>query len=177
MEEFLVRVATPNDAEVLAKIHVDAWRTAYAGVMPDAYLAKLSLDQKAIEWRERLTTLGDASPTPRATTLVAERDGEVHGWVTYGPNRDPDVNEGGELFALNLHPTFFGQGAGLSLLSAAESGLMNFGYREWILWVLQENPRARHFYSKYGYSADGPGKDISFGEKDVHALRYRKVGT
>lgn len=37
-----IRKATINDAEGIAKVHVDSWRTTYKGIIPDEFLYNLS---------------------------------------------------------------------------------------------------------------------------------------
>ena len=37
-----IRPANPADAGPMSKVHVDAWRTAYAGIVPVGHLAGLS---------------------------------------------------------------------------------------------------------------------------------------
>jgi GNAT superfamily N-acetyltransferase len=48
-----------------------------------------------------------------------------------------------------------GQGLGRQLMTATLANLAAAGYREAALWVLQDNARARPFYSQAGWAADG----------------------
>jgi hypothetical protein len=41
-----------------------------------------------------------------------------------------------------------------------------------MLWVVRENARARRFYERNGWSADGATKTQAFGEQPVTELRY-----
>lgn len=49
-----VREAQIADAEAIARAHVDTWRTAYQGLVPDEYLAWLSYEQREQFWRGHL---------------------------------------------------------------------------------------------------------------------------
>ncbi len=40
-----LREANVLDAAAIAKVHVDSWRTTYAGVVPEDFLAQLSYEQ------------------------------------------------------------------------------------------------------------------------------------
>ena len=51
---FHLRPATEADAANLAQVHVQAWREAYAGMIPDAVLAALNPAQRAAMWRDSL---------------------------------------------------------------------------------------------------------------------------
>ena len=50
----LVRAATIEDARAIATIHVETWRAAYAGIVPAAHLAALSIDEREVRWRSIL---------------------------------------------------------------------------------------------------------------------------
>lgn len=51
-----LRVATTDDAAAIARIHVDTWRTTYSGIVPEAYLAKLSYEQRQSSWVQMLSS-------------------------------------------------------------------------------------------------------------------------
>ena len=70
MPLFLIRKATPNDANAMAKVRIDTWRSAYKGIVPDDYLSGLSSEQTATRWRE----LYFENPQPGVFSFVAEND-------------------------------------------------------------------------------------------------------
>jgi len=41
----MIREATIDDATAIARVHIDAWRTTYATIVPNAHLAALSYDE------------------------------------------------------------------------------------------------------------------------------------
>jgi hypothetical protein len=47
-----IEPATADDAGAIAQIHVDAWRAAYVGILPDDHLASLSVDEREAMWRD-----------------------------------------------------------------------------------------------------------------------------
>lgn len=52
-----IRIAKVSDAEGIAKVQVDTWKTAYNGIFPDEYLSKLSYNEKILptkHWLENL---------------------------------------------------------------------------------------------------------------------------
>jgi RimJ/RimL family protein N-acetyltransferase len=57
-------------------------------------------------------------------------------------------------------------GAGVESMRAS-------GYRDAVLWVLEDNPRARRFYEREGWSLDGGRKDAEFVGMRVPEVRYR----
>ena len=79
------RVAGPDDAEGVARAHVDGWQWGYRGLMPDAYLDGLDWTDRLDRWQ---ATLRDPGPT---RTHVAVADGRICGLVHSGPVRDDDL--------------------------------------------------------------------------------------
>ncbi|OAZ65445.1 GNAT family N-acetyltransferase [Bacillus licheniformis] len=80
----LIRKAKVSDANSIAKVHVESWKTTYQGVLPDDTLSKLSVENQAKLWR---TSLSD--PKNQDIVYVAEEtDGKIIGFASGGPNRD-----------------------------------------------------------------------------------------
>jgi ribosomal protein S18 acetylase RimI-like enzyme len=146
-----LREAEPNDAEVLGEIHVRAWQAAYRGQLSDDYLDGLDARARAEQWR-----LGLAQQPNDWRTWVAEDDGSVIGWATTGPSQDADADaRTAELYAIYLEPGRVGSGVGRPLFEHAVGDLRERGFRSATLWVLETNERARRFYEKAGWAADG----------------------
>lgn len=141
-----VRPATPRDIPAIARIHVDAWRAAYRGVVPDAYLDALSVAGRA----QRLAGSGLAYPRGAGFTLVAERAGQVVGFASGGPSRDVTIPFEGELYAIYLRPGNERRGVGRALMRAVVDGLAAQGHRSMYAFVLVGNARARAFYAALG---------------------------
>lgn len=134
------RPARPDDATAIAEVHVAAWRSAYAGILPTAYLAKLSLVRHAAQFHAAIA----AGPG----VLVAELDHRIVGFCTTGPARTRGVADA-EVETLYVLDDHRDQGLGRSLLRAAASHLAQAGSRSLFLWVLDQNPN-RWFYERLG---------------------------
>ena len=52
----MVRVATIEDAEAIAAIHLRTWQVAYEGIVPAEFLASLSIRERANMWRRVIGT-------------------------------------------------------------------------------------------------------------------------
>ncbi len=163
-----VRRAVPDDADAIARIHVETWRAAYAGLLPDHVLASLDVEARRQTWRGWLAR--DARPG--AATLVAESDATVVGFASTGPARDEEAT--GELYAIYVEPDHWGTGAGRLLLEHAEAALREDGYGAALLWVLEGNERAERFYRAAGWVEDGRKLDLLMGA-EVAERRYRKA--
>ena len=138
---FSIRPATRDDASKIARVHVESWRTTYAGIVPDDYLAALNAAVRETQWREWLTR--------DVETYVAALDGKVVGFLSGGPIREPIETYDAELYAIYLLQHAQGQGIGTALLRQLSASLRSKGFHSMAVWVLEQNP-AKHFYTRTG---------------------------
>lgn len=154
------------------RVRIAAWQAAYRGLMPDDYLDAMGdqAEQAAERLRDRLQA---GSGTTMLVGVIA--DDRVVGMCVYGPPRDDVPSDCGQLHAINLDPAVWGTGVGRDLLVPAQEGLTDDGYRSAYLWVVEGNVRARRFYEREGWRADGATKvDDQFGT-GVTEVRYRRT--
>ena len=170
-----IRNATRKDAQYIAKIHVDAWRSGYKEIMPDEYLKSLSVNEKTEQWNKALSTKGLGG-----VNLVIVLNGSISGFCVYGPARDSDLSKenAGELVALNISPDFWGKGLGTALTKHVIKSAHHHQWRSLYLWVLKENIRARRLYEYMGFSVEGHEKfDTKLTGHELHEIRYvRELG-
>jgi GNAT superfamily N-acetyltransferase len=140
-----IRVADVDDAAAIARVHVDAWRTTYVGIVPDGYLAGLSYDEREKDWRESL-----ADRAGREFTLVAENDQRaIVGFATGGPEREGNADYRAELRAIYLLADSRRIGIGRRLVAGVAKRLVETGFDSMLVWVLADNP-SRGFYEALG---------------------------
>jgi GNAT superfamily N-acetyltransferase len=171
-----IRVATEHDAAAIAHVHVKSWRTTYAGIVPDAYLAALSEAERVPLWREWLTRDIDV--------YAADLDGKVVGFISGGPIREPLKHFDAELYAIYLLQQAQGHGIGTALLGEPAGSLMSRGLTSMAVWVLERNPSI-DFYVKSG-ARPVTSKEIeiggaklaeaAYGWPNLEALRSPKEG-
>jgi GNAT superfamily N-acetyltransferase len=165
-----VRAAIPADARAIARVHVASWREAYRGLLPDDYLAGLSVEQLTEEWTGIL-----ADPSP-GHVVVAHLGSRIVGFAHAGPRRDDDVPPpAGELYTIYLVPDVWGGGHGRSLLDGALDRLLGDGYHSVTLWMLSTNDRARRFYLRQGWSQVAGERTQEFGGQLVTDLRLGRT--
>jgi ribosomal protein S18 acetylase RimI-like enzyme len=170
MAQMTLRTATPDDARAIAEIHVAAWRAAYRGLMPEDFLARLSVDERIEMWSSILSR-----PRPARVT-VAEIDSVLAGFCSYGPTRDDEPPDVAEIYAVNIRPGNWRQGAGRALCERAYREAAARGHTAMTLWVLKGNETAFRFYESLGYERDGAVKtDTSLIGSPIIDLRYRKA--
>lgn len=160
-----VRAATLDDVDALGVAHVRAWQAAYDGAMPADFLAGLRADDRAAMWRRWFADPG------AATLSVGVLDDRVCGFVCFGPHAATDSE--GQVYALNVDPDAWGRGVGAALLEHAVAALAARHGGDAVLWVVDENQRARRFYEAAGWAWDGGTTTDDVGGKSVTELRYR----
>jgi ribosomal protein S18 acetylase RimI-like enzyme len=164
----VIRPAEPADARAIAEVHVDSWRWAYAGVLPQELLDALSVDARARLWTR-------AIPDPAVSVVVAAEVDRIVGFASTGATRDVDAPGGtGELFAIYLDAGVAGTGVGAALLQRAERDLRDAGYERATLWVLASNDRARRFYERHGWAWDGTTSRHDFECANRPIVRYAR---
>lgn len=144
----IVRRAQPVDAASIGAVHVAAWRSAYAGILPSDYLSRLSLPRQAAQY--------DAAIHAGEGVYVALGGGPrptVVGFVTVGRPRAPGLAGkplgDGEVQTLYVLDDWRDRGVGRKLLAAGAAHLAGAGCRSAFLWVLRGNP-SRWFYAHLG---------------------------
>jgi GNAT superfamily N-acetyltransferase len=78
----------------------------------------------------------------------------------------------GEVHTIYLDPAVWGTGAGAALLDAALDEMRAAAYRSATLWTLGTNERARRFYERRGWRADGTSKVHDWGAFSATDVRY-----
>lgn len=139
-----LRAATLDDAPALARLHADSWRSAYRGILGDAYLDGDVHGERAAFWQRAL-----ASPPANQHVIVAQDGGELVGFVAlYG---DDDGKWGTRIEAVHVAPSRKRQGLGARLMAEAaawcEAAHPSSGI---YLHVLEPNGPAQRFYERLG---------------------------
>ena len=79
-----IRRASRSDAAAIARVHVETWQSAYAGLLPDSMLAGMSDVRQAAWWTRLLADPGEA----RGVFVADDQDMGVVGFGSCGLVRD-----------------------------------------------------------------------------------------
>jgi len=151
---------------------VDAWRAAYADLLPASFLAALDAAERSERWRARI---GPAAGPGSATIVAVDDTGAVLGFAHTGPLRDDDLDrrERAELYTIYVDPAAWRRGVGSALMAAVDEFWWPSAVRELVLWVFEDNADGRAFYERLGWRPDGARKIDDFGGVHVAEMRYR----
>lgn len=157
-----IRAATERDAVAISHVHVQSWRTTYAGIVPEEYLATLNEAERVLLWREWLTR--------DIPVYIADLGGEIVGFISGGAIREPIETYDAELYAIYLLEHAQRQGIGTALLKELAESLSSKGFTSMIVWVLEKNP-SRHFYERSSAQIV-TAKDIRIGDVMLSEVSY-----
>lgn len=164
-----IRAITIDDADALAKIHIDAWKEAYRDLVPIEHLNGLNYAHRAAGFRSAIAD-------KREETYCAEDINGLLGFVTLGSCRDRDVDHSttGEIWGIYLAPGHWRKGIGSKLCQYAESVLRSRHCHQIVLWVFEANASARRFYEALGFTIEGATKGLTIGGVALPTVRYIK---
>lgn len=170
----MVRQARLEDADAIARAHVDAWRTTYARLLPQDFLASLSEEHYGERWRR---VIGDRS----SRVFVVEEKKEVVGFASGGRERAGENGFAGELYAIYVVEGAQRRGHGRELVRAVAGALRGMNVADMIVWALRDNLPARSFYERLGgvYVRTQPItigtatlEEVAYGWRRLDDIRY-----
>jgi GNAT superfamily N-acetyltransferase len=172
-----LRIRTGDDADLLTigALHRRSRLDAYAGLASPVALQVGSAEAMGEWWTERRRWEADTH-----RLLVADLDAVVAGFAYVGPS---DTAGAVELHAVHVEPHLVGAGVGRALMVGALAELTALAEsadrsgpdaRRAVLWVFDGNVRARDFYVKGGWTADGGRRDAPIGPELIAQVRYSR---
>jgi ribosomal protein S18 acetylase RimI-like enzyme len=166
------RRARLSDADAIGAVQVASWRTTYQGIVPEDYLASMTVEDHSRRWARLLSQPGNLD-----LTFVVEERGHVVGFAMGGPEREGDDRFRGELYAIYLLKHAQGRGHGRALAEAVAQALLQRGTGSMLVWVLRDNLDARGFYERLGgqflreheldFGAGFTLREVSYGWPDL----------
>jgi GNAT superfamily N-acetyltransferase len=169
-----VRIAWADDAAAVAALQARAWRTTYAGVLPDEALA---LDPEATSqaWAAALRSPGDA----RNRVLVALERNRVVGFAVISPATDPDCDPvaDAELMEFTVDPAERGKGHGSRLLQAAVDTMVADRFGRAVLWVMAGDDALRGFLVSAGWAADTAHRELDLDGTGATTVKQVRLHT
>ena len=142
---YIIRLGCADDAQGIAALHAESWRSAYQGLVPDDVLGD-GLDAERLQfWRDRF-----AGPHPeRRVVFAAIADDLLIGFACVLADADP--LHGPLLDNLHVKPGWRGHGIGARLLQESRAWCRTIAPGQPMhLWVLEGNTAARGFYRAQG---------------------------
>ena len=172
-----VRRGIISDAQGIAKVHVDTWRTTYHGIYPDEFLSNLSYDRARRIWE----TTHLIQKSQNAVYVAEDEPENIVGFAICGPDRDNDPIYKGEVIGLYVLQKMQRRGIGKHLMLAAVQDLKSRGFSSMLVWVLADNPSKRFYEGRGGEHVQTrdivmggkPFKEFGYGWKNLNSIIAR----
>ncbi|MFV0625901.1 MAG: GNAT family N-acetyltransferase [Alphaproteobacteria bacterium] len=136
-------VRTPNfeDAEQIARVHLETWQVVYKNLMPADFLEKRKFGpEKVLRWQENLKNYFSGNGN---IIFVSENSNKKITGILVGNRNEEGMYE---VCCLYVHPDYQGQGFGRELLLAFTEHIKG---ERFMLYMLRGNP-SEAFYLKMG---------------------------
>lgn len=176
----MIRSASPADAAQIAAVQRASWLAAYQGLISRQVIDRVTAPDGGARIRQSFRT------RPWQRMIAAVSVSAIVGYASFGPEQDvleapwphPQTAAGAdgqvaELYALYVHPDWWSTGTGRALMDRSLARVAAAGYTSITLWVLQDNSRARRFYGRAGFAADG-ARHVLDDLGGVTEIRYRR---
>lgn len=138
-----------GDEETLAYIQTESWKAAFKGILSDADLTRCTNLEKATAMYRRLLeqNIGNG--------YLLKADGEPHCIAWWDTTRENDMPGYAELICIHSLQDKWRRGYGSRMMDAVLQDISNAGYSKVMLWVFEDNARARRFYEAKGFITKG----------------------
>ena len=137
------REATVADCEEVARVHVLAWQGSFRGIVPQAFLDRMTAVQRADAFSQGFSA-------SFYKMYVAEAPGlGIVGFADFGDPRGEVAGYDGELYSIYILPQFQRRGIGEKLFELGALFLVDNDRRSLYLLTLEASPY-RRFYDKLG---------------------------
>jgi GNAT superfamily N-acetyltransferase len=162
MADTTIRAVRPDDEAAFVRAYELAWDAALAPILGTRLGDLASLDTRTESFRR-----GIEQVSPDVRIWVAEGGGTIVGLAVC-----TRTGSTCELRSLYVVPQAWGSGLAHDLMETALDAMRDRGAHEAVLWVVEANARARRFYEREGWSADGEARPSDVGPQE---LRYRRA--
>ena len=145
----------------ISNIYENSWKYAYRNIIPQEYLDSIRTGR----WANRITRNG-------MKNLILIENERIIGTAGFCKSRWDNYCDYGEIVSIYFLPDCIGKGYGQHLLKKCVEELNALGFNKIILWVLEENVRARKFYEKNGFICSEEYLDDNIGGKNLREVMY-----
>ena len=149
----MIRKAEAKDAESIAKVIVEAWQSAYTGIIDPDFPGSMKTNKFVSIMENNISNNLE-------TIFVYEEDDKIKGFIS---GKKSDGKYDCETVGLYIIPEYQNQGTGKSLLDEMKNYFKSKSCKTMIIWTLL-NAKNNVFYQKNGGEVLEE-KDLEIGDK------------
>ena len=141
-----------GDELALAFIQTESWKAGFQDILnPDTLQRCTQIDKATAMYRRLLEqNIGNG--------YLLKVGGSPHCIAWWDATREKDMPGYAELICRHSLQNQWRKGYGSKMMDAVLHDIKAAGYAKVMLWVFEDNARARRFYEAHGFSASGKAK-------------------
>ena len=149
---YTIERVKPGDEAVLAFIQTESWKAGFKEILsPDILERYTQMDKATAMYRHLLEHhVGNG--------YLLKVEGQPHCIAFWDATRDEDMPGYAELICIHSLPDHWRQGFGSNMMETVLRDMTAAGYKKAMLWVFEDNARARRFYETHGFTTSGKSK-------------------
>jgi len=158
------RSGAQTDAESIARVNIDTWRSCFRDFVSSSFLKSLSVERRVAAFRGRFQEKD-------YELIVAENSaGHIIGFCDFGPPRQTTRPHDVELYAIYVICSYQRQGVGRMLFSRAVDAILRQGKNSLFVRVFESNPYRAFYANLCGEVSDA--ESIELGSEHINSIMY-----
>ena len=145
MNNINIREVKNGDEKILAYIQTQSWKKAFSNILSEEDMVKYTNIEKTEEMYSYLLNNNIANG------YILYVNDEPHCIAYWDKSREEDLNDYAELICIHSLQDNWGKGYGSIMMEHVLNEIYKSGFKKIMLWVFEENIRARRFYEKHGF--------------------------
>ena len=149
---YSIKRACEGDEQTLAYIQTQSWKQAFQNILSREELERCTEIQKVTAMYKKLLEnhIGNG--------YILTVDGHPHCIAWWDTTREKEMPGYAELICIHSLQEHWRQGYGSKMMNRVISDITQAGYPKVMLWVFEQNTRARKFYEAKGFFPNGKTK-------------------
>lgn len=145
VDNIQIRKVQIGDEKILAYIQTESWRKAFKNIISKKEMEQYADINKAEEMYEYLLSnnIGNGN--------LLFINNKPHCIAFWDKIREEDMDGYAELICIHSLEDNWGKGYGSMMMEHILKDISAVGFEKVMLWVFEENTRARRFYEKHGF--------------------------
>lgn len=134
-----------GDENILAHIQTASWKEAFAKIISEEDMKKYADINRAREMYSILLSKNIGNG------FILSIDDTPHCIAYFDKSRDDEFKDYAEIICIHSLASNWGKGYGSIMMERILKDIRQAGFNKVMLWVFEENNRARKFYEKHGF--------------------------
>ncbi len=163
-DSYSIRRVALGDEVTLAYIQTESWKAAFKDILEKEELIRCTNVERAKQMYQKLLE------EQKGNGYILEINGKGHCIAWWDASREGDMPGFAELICIHSLQENWGKGYGSKMMDKVLMDISEAGYTKVMLWVFEENERAKRFYGTKGFVKSEKSKEI----KGVVEVMYVK---